>query len=204
MDIQPGTVIKVAQKWLSNNVDVAMNVGYFYFDGASPLDAVLLVDDFVLWGTLQMDLLQTALSNTITLATIDVYERVGGVEELLGSRFMGRPGTGTSDPLPTGIAGLATAQVDGSKGVAKKFIPGLVEALTANGQWIPGAEAAILLVGLMWFFTQDASRVPGMLGVYKPITIKADRVPEERKIENNVRVSSIPAYQRRRKAGVGI
>lgn len=106
-------------------------------------------------------------------------------------------GTVSTDELPSGVAALITLDTGVKKTIGKKFYGGCAEAQTLDGNWT--AAMMLILESLMDYLydTQTLNThewLPGswnnILNTFAPFI--------------SAIVRSIPAYQRRRKAGVGI
>lgn len=109
------------------------------------------------------------------------------------------PGVATTDPLPPGVAMLAFLPTGETRRQMRKFIPGLTEAaIGAFGGFGSGTVSAIAAI------LADYLLVPfvGTNGTWQYGTYNGDRTPAFAQ-PTALNVSAIPAYQRRRKQGVG-
>lgn len=106
-------------------------------------------------------------------------------------------GLNGNDPLPNGVAGLVTLSTAQSKVRGRKFLAGIAENLT-SGSVFTGSTVLFLAnfgVGLLTAFTGSTSGnlwvwgVPTSTGGFQRFTA--------------AQTTNIPAYQRRRKQGVG-
>jgi hypothetical protein len=130
-----------------------------------------------------------------------VYKRVGTLWNYVGEILPDGDGASIGDPLPSGVAALITVATDTSRVMSKKYIPGLSELGQTAGLWVAGVLTHLAAVGLAWrnghvgTHTTDTSYFPGVwslkTGGFKLLTGSAE-------------VADVPAYQRRRKAGVGV
>jgi len=130
-----------------------------------------------------------------------VYKRVGLLWNFEGQILPDGSGGSIGDPLPSGVAALVTVSTDVSRVMAKKYWPGFSETGQTAGLWVAGVLTAMANSGLAWAWgyicthCTDTSLFPGVwslkTGGFKLLTGAAE-------------VSDVPAYQRRRKAGVGV
>jgi len=130
-----------------------------------------------------------------------VYKRVGLLWNYEGMILPDGDGGSIGDPLPSGVAALITIGTDVSRVMAKKYLGGLSETGQTAGLWVAGVLTALASTALAWrngwicTHMTDTSLFPGVwslkTGGFKLLTGAAE-------------VSDVPAYQRRRKAGVGV
>ena len=108
-------------------------------------------------------------------------------------------GSATGEILPLGVAGLVTfpTQTIGSRG--RKFIPGFTETSMGDSAFVAGAVTDMAQYGVQVAtpFVGDVSGV-----VWQPGVVDASG-GFFRPFNGEVLTTSIPAYQRRRKQGVG-
>lgn len=195
-----GEIIRLALNYLHPNTSQAMNVFWFRVDDASIADAVLLGElaDWAdtVWGTLWDD---RADSNaTLTHIDADVINTDGTVARNLGSEAINRPGTVAGDLLPAAVAGLLFADTAIPKAVGKKYIPMLVENVSAEGQWDAATVTYLLGLLALWLSGIDPDGgsflTPGVLSrvleAFVPFVAAGH-------------TTDVPAYQRRRKPNVG-
>lgn len=105
--------------------------------------------------------------------------------------------TNVGEILPLGVAGLVTANTATPKVRGRKFIPGLTEGSCADSLWgsptvtVFNSFAAAYIAPFLGAVsgTAYAPGVTSSIGTFRPFT--------------EALVSNIPAYQRRRKQGVG-
>lgn len=106
-------------------------------------------------------------------------------------------GSNAGDPLPPGVAALLTLPTLYPKVRGRKFIPGWCEPETTGGLFSNASIASLLDMGLLALtvFTGTASGQNWVFGVPRSAGGFA--------IFNDALVTNVPAYQRRRKQGVG-
>lgn len=107
-------------------------------------------------------------------------------------------GTNAGDPLPPGVALLVTFPTNQLKTRGRKFIPGLAEVQTTGGLFSGSVltQAAAYAAAIAAGFIGGVSGVPSIFGV-------VDKLGMFKTFTGGI-VSTVPAYQRRRKQGVGI
>lgn len=129
-----------------------------------------------------------------------VHKRVGLEWWYIGMGLPTFDPENAGDPLPSGVAALITAFTNVSKVRGRKFILGLSEGACNVGAWSVGVLAAMADSALAWvlpFYSSDpgSSWIPGVYHLKGMAFVSfnyATNIPD------------IPAYQRRRKEGVGI
>lgn len=130
--------------------------------------------------------------NSITMKNITEGEDIGDFA-WLGTAA----GASSTDPLPTGIAGLLTLPTDilGTRG--RKFFPGITEGATTDGVFVGTLLTVLAGIGssLLAGFLGEVSDSP-----WTYVVIDKNGVP---RAPVGADVSNVPAYQRRRKVGVG-
>lgn len=123
-----------------------------------------------------------------------------GQEVSIGTRSVADPFGGAGDMNAHGIAALATARVVGGRGVAKTFWPGIQAGnLEAEGGWDGGMITDLASLITTWLTG------PAAVGGTNIVPITWNDQALTYKVIGNVGIASnLPAYQRRRKPGVGV
>ncbi|MCK5319753.1 MAG: hypothetical protein KAJ55_17710 [Anaerolineales bacterium] len=204
MTIPVGTILKVVASLLyPADAGINQNVFNALIDGAGgPFADSDIVDDAVAWGQNMYLNLDGLASELIQGSQVQVYkwDTVGLDWDEVGAAVMGWTPTNTSDYLPRGVAALVMARTTNPDVLGKKYIPGLCETGSANGLWNSPVVTALLALAADWVtgFTGGTSGASWNPGVWSPTHETLYDMSEV--IIANV----IPAYQRRRKRGVGI
>jgi len=203
MSFVSGDVVKVDLHWYASGIGFAANVFQAKLLQGTPhtyLDS-LVVADMKDW--MERILLPIApdvvVSCDVTGASI--YQKVGALWNLIGSTSVTFTPASIGDPLPSGVAALITWNTYVSKVQGKKYLPGLSEGSQTAGLWIATVLSHLASVAVQWISgfngltDSDSHWYPGVwsaktLGFQSFGT--AGQIPD------------VPAYQRRRKAGVGI
>lgn len=173
-----------------------MNV--FHAVPAGPIIDDEGIEDLEVWLVDAYTELVSLLANDLTFSSLTLRNLTDDID--LGTHSWPDLSTGsnTAEFLPLGVAGLVTypTQIIGSRG--RKFIGGLCENGVADGNLNGATVTALNAFGLVTCtpFIGSASGetwAPGVVtqaGAFRPFN-------------GEVLVSSVPAYQRRRKQGVG-
>lgn len=146
------------------------------------------------------------ISDQVIFSDLTVYNKTQGT--LVGSFAWdtsgGWVGGATSDPLPQGVCALVTLPTNVSRRRGRKFFGGYTEGNNSSaGTWSAGAITRLANLGAYLLGNQIISAVPGttmqygvvsegLLGAFS-FTVPTTGTP-----------SAVPAYQRRRRPGVGI
>lgn len=142
--------------------------------------------------------LTSSCADDVALETVEVYERVGGDWEPIGTADGTWAGTHTSPRLPSGVAFLLKLWKSRSGYADKKYIAGLVHDAQNNDAWV----ASVLTAGanaiedIVAEFT--ATNSVEIVGVY------FNRVSEEIAQYTGGTAVALPSYQRRRRPGTGL
>lgn len=202
MTIAYGDVLRVAFRNLWQAVDDVVNVYHLLVKNEPPesfddLDVALAVINYLyeLYHPLGDFFPDDVQPQDVTIYVPTQDNRFLGVfsGEAVWSPW------GTTDPLPPGTAPLVTAKTTRPRGTAKKFLPPTTEARTDDGlfnapfmgaltgfasRWLSeytDPDKGIILEAVVW--ARDVG------GAYSLLATRA---------------TNVPAYQRRRKQGVGV
>jgi len=138
-------------------------------------------------GTSKWDYYETYVKG---LADLDFY--------LLGQDALNLTGLDVSDPLPAGLTPCVTGITSFKKRRARKFIPTFGETYSTGPMWTANAIVRLASWAAKWALGIDIT--PAYAVLY-PIALKASTFAWS--ALTGVRANTIPAYQRRRKPGVG-
>lgn len=168
--------------------------------GSDPTDeAVLdaleddLVDIYTLVGTMMVD------AATVVSATVYQLGWNAGkwmATTIVGTVPIGVVGEGVTEMLPHGVAGLILLGTSAARHGGRKFFPGFSEAICTDGFWTAGTVTQLLAAATQYVATVA---IPGGY-ILAPILVGNDGVVRG---YDSVGASGTPAYQRRRKPGVG-
>jgi hypothetical protein len=202
MSFTSGDIMKADLRWQVGNIGLAVNV----FQAVLSQDTPHAIADLTVLtgvGGWVSDILAPMATHVVVNCTVtdcNVYKKVGPLWNLVGpAPIVFTPGS-IGDPLPSGVAALVTAYTGTSKVVGKKYLPGLSELAQTAGLWVVGVLAAMLQSAVVWItpFALDPSSegtfYPGVWSLKKAGFVG---------FVSSVATRDVPAYQRRRKQGVG-
>lgn len=203
MSISAGTILKVVATalWLDGNINQNVFTAVIT-NGGGPWDEADVVADALTWIELIYGNLTAAISDELDGSQIQVYEYDAGdddFDEVGSDAWVWNP-TNTDQQLPRGVAGLINAKSLNPDVSGKKYIGGMTEGNVTDGLW-PGA--VITMFGDVaddWGapFVGSDTAADWAPVIWSPTNIIAYPMTEV------YVVPAIPAYQRRRKRGVGV
>lgn len=195
-----GEILRGTMKYSQAGGGEAQNVFHWLFSGEEAPDGDVL-NEMVSFVDDWLDAWQDWADNSSVLkeCLFEVVDGVGAVLRTIGvvSRFQN--GDGGSGQVAAGVAGLINAPTVGSQRRGKKFVPGAEEDNIFDGVLTDVGLTRLVALGLVYralYPDQGVfTLVPGVLSVtyqvFRPFT-------------GSLEIDALPAYQRRRKAGVGI
>jgi len=203
MTVAVGDVLKVVATILWDDGNVMQNVYAAEITGTGgPYDDADIVDDALAWVEAMYDTLTTQVSAECERSQVQVYiwDAPGDDWDEIGSEVWTWAPTDGADQLPRGVAGLLNSKTTDPDVSGKKYIGGLTEGGVTDG--LLNAALLVLLVnyGAEWVvpFAGATSGADWDSGVWS--VVGKTLVPF---ILTTV-IPTIPAYQRRRKRGVGV
>lgn len=203
MAITDGTILRAVVSMLWTDGNIMQNVyNAVVTGGGAPWDPADIVQDAVSWAEDLYFNITGASSNAMDGSQVQVYEYDSiddDWDEVGTSAFVWNP-TATSDQLPRGVAALINLKTSDPDVSGKKYIGGLIEDDSNQGLWNAAVLADILSLAVDWYasFVGTDSGATWTPGVWSPThTVFKTALP-------SVVIPAIPAYQRRRKRGVGI
>jgi hypothetical protein len=203
MSISPGDVLKIVAvlSWLDGNV--AQNVFGAAIGGTGgPYDDEDIGDDALAWVSAMFSNITTGLSNQIDGSEVKVYKYDSvddDFDEVATESWTFNP-SNSADQLPRGVAALINCKTMDPDVSGKKYIPGLTEGAVTAGLFESGTMTALANFADDWLgpFTGGTSGATWIPGVWSPTRTNFYAAT------GTALISTIPAYQRRRKRGVGI
>ncbi len=203
MAVVSGDILRIVATLAWDDGNLMQNVFNALVTGAGgPWDDQDIADDAEAWMDNMYANLVTLLSTFVDGSQVQVYkyDAVGlDWDEVATNTFTFLP-TDTGSELPRGSAGLITARTTNPDVIGKKYIGGLTETFLTQGLWSGGTLVLFLAMAADWIipFTGGVSGATWTGGVW---SVK-DSVLYP--FTDNIAAIGIPAYQRRRKRGVGI
>jgi len=188
-------VIQLTMRMRISGADLMQNVWHFRVDDAAGLTDEELLADMQMW-------MQGVESQMDDLQHTSISYEVGKVYNLTQDRPVGpvawysAGGAVAGDPLPSGVAALITFYTGVKRVVGKKFFGGLVETALTAAEWTSATLATLDDIAL-YFFT------PTTIGGHGYTPVIYNRTLKTVAPILLYAIRSVPAYQRRRKPGVG-
>ncbi|MCK5308986.1 MAG: hypothetical protein KAJ73_10265 [Zetaproteobacteria bacterium] len=203
MSIVIGDVLRIVAvlAWLDG--DILQNVFNAQVVGTGgPYDDSDIVDDMRLWCTDMYTHFLGQMSDEIDGAEVRVYKYDSGDADWdeVGIDQWGFNPTNTGEQLPRGVSLLINLKTVDPDVSGKKYLGAMGEAQVTDGLFTAAEITRAAAFGAEWLtpFTGSASSAdidPGVWSVKNGQFFVA---------ANTLIIPSIPAYQRRRKQGVGI
>lgn len=200
MAITSGSIIQVLLDYVYPGAGTALNIFYWVYGGADK-DEVDLLDELALWADGEWgELWDEIASDQATLNNVQANEVAedGTLIRPLGASNIGRVGTEASNVLPAANSAYMQAYTDIPRVFGKKYVPGIAESTVDSGEL--NAAAIAQLIALTLQYVQP--HVMGTGGTLFPGVLSSKTGGFEQFNETAI-IDSLPAYQRRRKDGVG-
>lgn len=198
----PGEIIQATIEYQVGASSTPMNV-FHWIKASTNTDATDMdtIVDWVdgNWGSSWAALAHTAIE--LVQVTVRVLNGLGTVIRILGSENINVFGDVASTTLPAANAGLMVANTAEPSLQGKKYVPGLSEGTVEAGVITTGALADLANLMVEYLTPIDLvtpSLVTMIPGIYS--TAKEEFFA----FNGSGTITNVPAYQRRRKPGVGI
>jgi hypothetical protein len=203
MTIPVGTILRVVAvlQWADGNI--MQNVFNAVIAGTGgPYDEDDIVKDALTWVEAMYANLVSGMSASVDGSEIRVYEYDppdDDWDEVGADAWIFSP-TASGDYMPLGVAGLINAKSLDPDVSAKKYLGGLTESHGANGLLEAGQVTRYVDFAADWVtaFVGSDSAADWVPVVWSPTKLTPYF------FTGTVIIPTIPAYQRRRKQGVGI
>jgi len=203
MSISVGDILRVVATIAWNDGNIMQNVFNAEIVGSGgPFDDDDITDDAVAWVINMFTNSAGNLSDEANSSQVQVYkyDSVGDDWDEVGTGTWTQSFTQGLDQLPRGAAALITARTEDPDVLGKKYIGGYCENGLTDGLFTSVVLVELLAFAADWIleFTGGTSGADWDPGIWSPTNkLLYDFV-------DNVAASAIPAYQRRRKRGVGV
>lgn len=196
-------IVKCDLRWQIGAIGQAANVFQALCVQNSPhtvADSEVLTD-MADWLERILEPLEDHVVVSVDTISANIYKKVGPLWNLVGDVAVAFTPGSIGDPLPSGVAALMTAYTETSKVMGKKYVPGLSETGQTAGLWVAGVLAALATSAVQW--------VSGFVALNDPLTywypgVYSTKALAYKIFQGSAMVRDVPAYQRRRKQGVGI
>jgi hypothetical protein len=198
-----GDILKVVtiMSWLDGNI--MENVFALEIIGSGgPFDDLDVVDDMVDYADEMYTNINAHISNNVDGSEVKVYVYDAGDDDFdeVGSAIWGWDPIGTQENMPSGVALLLNCRTTDPDVNGKKYLGGVTEEALSDGILVAGLITTMAAFSVDWVsdFIGATSGAEFLPGVWSPT--RTAFVP----MSGTVFIPSVPAYQRRRKTGVGI
>lgn len=203
MSVTSGTVLKVVVTLLWTDGNIMQNIfNAVVTGGGSPWDSADIVEDAISWAEDLYFNLTGGISDEVDGSQVQVYEYDSvddDWDEVGSGPFTWNPTSG-SDQLPRGVAALINLKTTDPDVSGKKYIGGITDGGQTDGLWNAGLLALLASYAVDWYagFVGTDSGADWDPGIWSVVdTVFKLALPQ-------VIIPTIPAYQRRRKRGVGV
>lgn len=201
-DVNQSEILRLTMNYRAANNDIHQNVTHFQYLDPATITEADVISDLTPWVYGFGLGWQNMGSNNMELEDYDLAVFKPGLNFVnLGKGIISITGNAISQGGPPGAGALITRSVVGSRGTAKKFLPGLTEGQQDAGVIDPATIALMAIVAAAWIVTPDS---------YVGVTRNYNQVTHQGVYNVGLDISPIAtlspvvAYQRRRKQGVGI
>lgn len=196
-----GEIVRVALHYTQPNAGDCMNVFHFRLSGTVGDDADVLdgiVDGWLAyWHLLWKSI--AASSAVLSHLDADVINIDGTVDRNLGSAIVNVAGTVGGEVTSAAVSGYLLAYTPIPKARGSKYIPGMSEVGVAAGAFTTGVQTVLTQLLILY-----ASQYVGTGGLRLNPGVLSLVLAEFIDFLGTGLIETLPAYQRRRKAGVGI
>lgn len=203
MSITVGTVLKIVavMSWLDG--DIMQNVFNAVISGSGgPFDEADIVDDAVAWMDDLYANMTTGVSDEVDGSEIRVYEydAVDDDWDEIGSDAWTWDPNQSGEQQPRGVSLLINIRTIDADVSGKKYLGGITEPSALDGLWVSSIITAAAAFAVDWAtaFTGATSGASWVPSIWSPTNTNAYPMV------GTAIIPTIPAYQRRRKQGVGI
>lgn len=202
MSVATNTVLRVVASLLMPDSVIAQNIFYTLITGgAGPYDDDDVVSDVADWIEDIYDSWKLIGDSNVSLNNIRVYkfDPIDDDWDEVSSETGIAVGLVVGDMLPHGIAGYTLARTLDPDVSAKKYWPGITEVSQTEGAWVGAALTQMLDMNVIWMADDTGALTAANFnpGVW---SVKNHSFFE---FGDSHMVKGAPAYQRRRKPGVG-
>lgn len=202
MSVSSGAVLRLVASMLWDDGELAQNVfNVVVSGGSSPYAEADLVTEGLAWLNVMYAALTSRVSDQLggSESKLYIFDTVDVDWDELGTAAWAWQGTQVDEQLPRGVAAQVNARTTDPDVQGKKFIPGFTEAHNVDGAWGSTTLTSMLAWAASWVTpfvgaTTGATWTPGIWSPTRGTFIPAS---------GTVIAKAEPAYQRRRKRGVG-
>lgn len=193
-------VINIAVHWRNSNAGDILNVYDVRLEGVSGTlsDAAVQsgVEEWLTSLYVDSDLVD-AMADSNSHRAFYLYNITQGVPMLDGGRVAALDGNGSGADLPVGVAALVVARTAITRRIGRKYLPPFTVAQLASSEWTSGT---------MSILASYANQLPVnyiTTGGWEIRYVVGHRVGQVYSDVVQAVARNVPAYQRRRKPGIG-
>ena len=201
MTLEAGDILSIILEYSYPGASQALNIFNSVFSGNPATDDEAL-DALEDWATNEWGVNWSSLADDQTILDslkVQVVDSAGVVIRDVGSRLLNIEGDAISGSVsPAAVAGYIQADTVLPRVMGRKYVPGIDENQIDQGLF--GVGAAVTLVALLADYIADVDMVSG--GKLSAGVISVSK-PGFQTFQGSGNVETVPAYQRRRKEGVG-
>jgi len=195
-----GEIWRVTLTYNAPNASIGQTVHWFEWQGPGLADSVANTEivDWAnnVWGAAWDNIAPTNAS--IVGVAMDVINPNGTVARNAGASTLSIAGTQSGGVDPSGVAGLLRANTALPKQRGMKYVPFVADTTTADGVFTTGG-----LTALGDLFTAYVADIAIIIGTELVSGLLSKTLASFVEFPGGGVVTNIPAYQRRRKPGVG-
>jgi hypothetical protein len=199
--VEDNAQLKLVQEINMLDAVVAVNVFYVKCDfvEGQPVDDVL--DACETWIVGLYTAIIAQIRDTVTMGDLTVYEYDTILDQWdnIGSRAPTVVFTNATEMLPHGVAALVRAYTEEARTVGRKYLPAFCEDRQEDGAWIGATITALTAFGVAWSTSEIVHTSNELLPAVFSTKWKTVRLLSGTEV-----VLTDPAYQRRRRPGVGM
>jgi len=203
MSVSTGDILKVVTTLAWSDGNLMQNVfGLLITGGGGPWTDDDVIADLLTWIGLVFGSFGGHMSDEVAGSQIQVYkyDAIGDDFDEVGSTAWTFAPSEVTDQLPRGAALLVGGRSEDPDVLGKKYIGGLCEDNNVDGLWgsvilLAAIDFAEDWIGTFVGGTSAADYTPGVWSVVQKALIP---------FRDSYYINAIPAYQRRRKRGVGV
>lgn len=203
MSIQTGDILRVVATLLWLDGDIAQNVFNSVVTGAGGpwLEANILADALDWVETMYLNMVGSMSDESDgSQVQVYIYDSVDDDWDEVGTTAWTFNPTGAGDQMPRGVAGLINCKTSDPDVSGKKYLPALLEQNADDGLWSSGLITNLGNFADDWLtaFVGASSSADWAPGIWSPTHTNFYLA------SGTSIIPTIPAYQRRRKQGVGV
>lgn len=180
---------------------IANNIYYFEANFNTPQEVEDVLTALVTWVETLYTTIDSEVSDLLELGEFTLYTWNAPLLQWdnEGSDLPAVTFTGVSDMLPHGVSALVRAYSFNTRSIARKYLAGFIEEAQADGTWITSTLTALAAFGAEWSSSSLVSSGNTMRAAVWDTKIFTTHILTGVEV-----VLTEPAYQRRRRPGVGI